>query len=430
MKEPLLVRVTRGLFLATIASIPFMTVNKKALGSVVTATDALFALTFGGFALCVVTRQLPLRRGRFYLPLVAYLGAMLLATAFAPERRVGRLAIEGYLMALGVLTYHLARGPRHLERAWIVWSASAALNSILILATVILFYGAGIKDPKRNPILWNAGSLPIGDYPRVKGLFLNANMTGAYLATSVCVALGLALVLPPERRRPAFVAAGLCGAAALFTYSTALGGLAIAVGLFAWLWRREVGKPRSFRLALPGAALFAAALLFVTAAYPKVENGAFAGLTASPRWLTWTTSFQTMSAHPLFGKGLGADLADVKFMTSRGVMERLTDPHNAWLSVGGQTGLVGLAAFVLLVATLARGFRGMTVTGPRPAVERTALMGALIVFLYQSFSASLEDVRHVWVVFGMLAASLSTPPDEQPAGEKGAESAEAPAVSP
>lgn len=408
--EPALVIAARVSFLATVATIPFMLPYREVLGSAVTATDAFAALTFVLFGLAVVTRKLPLRRGRFLVAVAAYLGAMLLATAFAPERRLGRLVIEGYLLALGVVAYHLARGPTHLARTWLVWSASAALNAAAMLATVVLFYAAGVKDPRKNPLLWNAGSLPVGDYPRVKGLFLNANMTASYLAVSACLALGLAMSLPPARRRFPLVAAALCCAAAVPTFSTALGGLALALGGLAWLWQKEAGKPRLLRAALPGAALFAGALLVVTAVYPRFDNSTFAGLEPSPRWLAWKTSLRTVLDHPIFGKGLGAELADARFLTSRGVAERLTDPHDAWLSVTGQSGLPGLAAFGFLIATLCRGFSGMTVTGERTAVQRTALMAALVVFLYQSMSASLEDVRHVWVLFGMLGAALETPP--------------------
>ena len=42
---------------------------------------------------------------------------------------------------------------------------------------------------------------------------------------------------------------------------------------------------------------------------------------------------------------------------------------------------------------------------PRSLV-RIALFGTWIVIVYQAFSCSLEDMRHVWLVLGMLAGAV------------------------
>jgi O-antigen ligase len=400
-------RVTTALFLVSVVAIPFMQPFViRIFGSAVQIADALFGLVAVAWGLSLLLGGSTLRRGRFYLWLGLFFGAVCLTTAVSPARNLGRLLIEIYLIGLSVLAYNLVRTQEDLRRTWAVWTGTAAFTALAILVSVVLFYAAGLKDPKTNHVLWTAGSLPTGNYPRVRGFFLNGNMTGNYLAVSACFAFGLAAVY--ERHRRLALAAGLgIGAASLFTLSTALGGLAIAVGLFAWLFQKGTRKSRWLLALLPLAAVFAAVLLGFTAAYPKrLETGVV--LAASPRWLTWASSWHSFLLHPWTGNGLGAELADVHYDTPRGVHEHLTDPHNAWLSLAGQMGLLGLFAFLLLLAWLARGLKGLAMVGDRAAIARAALLGALAVIVYQGFSCSLEDMRHVWLLFGLVAGVAET----------------------
>jgi len=403
------VRVTTTLFFAAIASIPFMRpFTIPLLGSAVQIADLLFALTGVAWVVSLVLGGATMRRGRFYVLLGVLFGAMCLTMALSPARNVGRLVIEIYLLGLSVLAYNVVRSLDDLRRTWTVWTATAMFTAAAILISAVLFYAIGLKDPKSNMVLWSAGSLPVGNYPRVRGFFLNGNMTGNYLAVSACFAVGLAALSDSEKhRRWALIAALAIAAATLFTLSTALGGLSISVGLFAWLLQKGTGRARALKALLPLASAGAFAMLLVTAAYPKkLETGLV--LVPSPRWLTWSSSWKSFVAHPLFGNGLGVPLADVHYDAARGVHEHLTDPHNAWLSVAGQTGLVGLAAFVALLVWFARGLRGMAMVGDRAGIARAALLGALVVVVYQAFSCSLEDMRHVWVLFGLMAGAVES----------------------
>lgn len=427
-------RGTMLLFFAGVAAVPFMQpFTLRLMGSAVQPADALFGLVGLAWIAALATGAMKLRRGRFYVYLAAFFGAMLLTTALSPSRSVGRLVIEIYLMGLGVLAYNLVRTGDDLRRTWAVWTATATVTAAAMLGSAALFYAAGLKDPKVNPILWTAGSLPTGNYPRVRGFFLNGNMTGAYLAVSACFAVGLASSSDKHRRLA--LAAGLAmSAAALFTLSTALGGLAIAIGMFAWRYEAarakaggesgaKAGATRALKALLPLAGLFAAALLVYTATYPK-RGDAGLSLEPSPRWLTWGSSWESFLRHPMFGNGLGAPLADVHYFAARGVHEHLTDPHNAWLSVAGQMGAVGLAAFVAMLVWLgtalferSKASEAERAGGFDRAAPRMVLAGAMIVILYQTFSCSLEDMRHVWLAFGLMAGLV----EREGASAKGAE---------
>ncbi len=403
------------LFLGGVAATPFMQpFSFKLLGSVVQPSDAIFALAGLAWLVALLLGGVTLRRGRSLVFFGLFLLAALLTTALAPHRSPSRVVIEVYLVGLGVMSYQIVRDIEDVRRTWLVWTGTATFTATAILLSTVLFYVAGLKSSDINPVLWKAGSLPVGDYPRVRGFFLNGNMTGNYLALSACLAFGLAAV-SERRRRFAFWAGIAIAAAALPTLSSALGGLAIAIGVFAWLLQTATQKNKPLKALLPLAGLFAFLLLLFTAGYPKKTDAGMV-IEASPRWLTWGSSFGSFLKHPLFGNGLGVELADVRYRTASGVHEHLTDPHNAWLSVGGQMGLFGLAVFVAMLAWFARGTRPVAIPSvarttsgaaadPRSLV-RIALFGTWIVIVYQAFSCSLEDMRHVWLVLGMLPGAV------------------------
>lgn len=398
------------LFFTGVATVPFMQpLTLKLLGSAVQPSDAVFALTGVVWLVALLSGGIRLRRGRFYVFLGLYLGASLITTAVAPTRSAGRLVIELYLLGLGFLAYNLVRDLDGLRRTLVVWTGTATFTAVCILVSCLLFYAIGLKDTAKNLILWKAGSLPVGNYPRVRGFFINGNMTGNYLAESACLAFGLA-ALSEKHRRFAFYAGLAISAAALPTLSTALGGLAIAIGLFAWLLHVRTQKLKLLKALLPLAAVFATLLLLFTAGYPKRTDAGIV-VESSPRWLTWNSSWGSFLKHPLFGNGLGVELADVYYDAPRGVHEHLTDPHNAWLSISGQMGLVGLAAFLALLIWLARGARPLAVIGDGKSMIRTALFGVWIVVVYQAFSCSLEDMRHVWLAIGLFAGLIESEPE-------------------
>lgn len=192
--------------------------------------------------------------------------------------------------------------------------------------------------------------------------------------------------------------------AAAFSLSPGLGGLLLVIAFGAWCeWHRS--RPRLVALAIVGSAIGAALFLLATIAVPT-PGAPFSlwHLRPSSRMLTWIGSFQTFLAHPWLGKGVGVDVVEIGYVNPSGVYEWLTDAHNTWLSVLAQEGIVGFAALVSIVVVLLRGTGFSMTSGER--VLRTGLMVAFATgFLYQGFSGSFENTRHVWLLIGLLAAS-------------------------
>jgi putative inorganic carbon (hco3(-)) transporter len=122
--------------------------------------------------------------------------------------------------------------------------------------------------------------------------------------------------------------------------------------------------------------------------------------------LTWRSALDTFRQHPVLGRGVGTGVAAVEFVAPSGNRHFLTDAHNTALSVAGETGLVGLITFGGVAAFLLAGLRPLGLNrGPEAAV-RTCLAVALVdALFYQGLTGSFEDSRHLWALFGLVAAA-------------------------
>jgi hypothetical protein len=390
-------RAFEKVFLALVAVLPVMQIHARFRGYVIPPADFLFPIATVAFALAVASGR-PLRRSVIDAPLAAYACALVLSALWSADRRVSavKLAGELYLLALAVLTVNYADSFAALRRLTLAWCAGVAICVAAGIAGLAGF-AAGARDQTSNIFLDSHGSLPPGSYPRLMASFVNANMMCAYLAGAV------ALVITAMRLRWIRGAGARClpiGAliVAAFSLSPGLGGLVLVLGL--WLARDFRERSARAAFALSAAAWIVAALFVIATAVPPGGRA-----DSSPRMLTWRSAWRTFVQHPVIGKGVGIEPADVRYTNPSGAIETLTDAHNAWLSVLAQEGIAGLAAFAWLIA------RAM----PRPSdverqrePERTIEFGAALAlgggFLYQSLTGSFEDARHVWVLIGVAAA--------------------------
>jgi O-antigen ligase len=166
-------------------------------------------------------------------------------------------------------------------------------------------------------------------------------------------------------------------------------------------------------------------MLAVTLVSPPREVRGLTALTRnrdlepSGRLQTWRDAAATWKRHPFLGQGPGTVVADVAYRTPSGTLRGLTDAHSVYLSVAAQTGILGLAALVLLFGgtfvrlagpSLARDSLAPVSPGPGSSahVERAwprALFAALLgAFFYQGLSGSFEETRHIWALLGLGAA--------------------------
>jgi O-antigen ligase len=406
--------------LALIASLAFMQPTVPWLGFQVVATDFLYLAVLAAGTVDVAQRRVQLTWHRGYWVLVFYLGAMLASAAAAgmPRQAIAKLATQVYLLSLPVLVCCLVRSERRLRQAMLVWIAGSGLVSLVGVLSLVVF----VVDP-HNLLLastsYGFGSLPPGGYPRLQLTFVNANMLCNYL--TVCLEIVLLAGWKGWIARVPFLLL-LAGVliSALFTISPGLGGIALVLGAWGW-FMLEGHRPVAARLSLAIGVVVAVAFVLAAATTPFGRPGdrvlftvPGTGIEVAPavRSYIWADALDTIAADPLFGRGIGSDPVLVHYQVPSGESQTLVDAHNVFLSVGAQCGLIGLAALAALLAFVWRqGLSRRACTNLVPVGLGFAFFNA---FAYQGLTGSFEDARHLWVLFGLLLASLELPPTNTP----------------
>lgn len=396
--------IAAWLLLALIVSLGIM---KPAIAYPIVFTDAIFVLLVVAFVAELWWSGRTIEWRREYSILLLYplsLAPSLLASADLGQS-VFKLATTVYLVGLALITASLVTSERMLRHAMIAWLAATAAMALLAVATLVAFYlapGSGLLGYS----LFHFGTLPPGNYPRFALTFFNANMLANYLTVS----LGLLLIARQRgwlSRRPAALLGVGIGVAAIPTISPGLGGMALALGVWAWVIQRN----RAALVLGSGVALLFVVALAVT---PIVHStapflieipGTNIVLAPAGRFLTWSAAAAEFARHPLIGHGIGIDAVDVRYFSPSSEMQSLSDAHNVFLNIAAQSGIIGLAGLLLLIAYAAR------LSLPwRPGSSKPASIGLGLIFLnafvYQGLGGSFEDARHLWVLLGLLIAAV------------------------
>lgn len=404
-------KISKWLFLFLIVSLPLIRpFNTIIFGLQVPSTDFIFLAVFAFWLLALLRRETFLKFDKFYIFIGLYAFALTVSSIFSiqPKQSFIKLAGEFYLFALAVLTFNLVQEKQFYKQVAIAWLIGTGLTILASIAGFILFY-LGYKTQADNYFLSQFGSLPAGNYPRIHALFANANMMCNFLNVSLMVAI-LAEKLNWLKKFWARILQTGIWFAAIFTFSSGLGGMVLSLGIWYWAILKEERKKFS-KILITSAILFALMVFGATLISPDTENTdqdfslpfSDKKLEVSVRVLVWENAFETFRKFPIVGQGTGTNAALVNYQTLSGDKQILLDAHNNWLNILGQTGLLGLIVFILLNAYLLTRCR----FNPEPLSEPNlihhglscAFLGA---FLYQGLSGSFEDARHLWILFGML----------------------------
>lgn len=399
---PRLVQISEWVFLALVVVLPVMQPSLLQFGTFpIPIADALFLVAMTAAGLGWLQGPRKLRVAAWPLAVLAYLAASALSAAWSIDIRSSAIKLAGttYLCGLGWLTFQHASTPRGLRRVTTAWCLGTAITIGAAAVGVVLFY-AGVTGAA-NPFLYPFGSLPPGPYPRVMALFLNANALCTYAAASAMIALSATAAgdLPAWAGRLLFAGSV---ATAVLTVSPVIGGLLLALAL----WYAAALRPRrplAARYLSVLGGLAALAFLAATTVSPTGEG-------PSSRVMVWNEAWQVFLQNPLLGIGLGEEVAHVHYLNASGELEYLTDAHNLWLSILAQQGLVGAAAFALVIALLIWPAERLSPSGEPRAVRRSGLvLGLLAGVLYAGLSGAFEDTRHVWVLMGLAASARFAP---------------------
>jgi hypothetical protein len=257
-------------------------------GYPVFVADALFIVLAVLCGWAIVTRRTTIVWSPWHAAIAAFAAIGLLSAAVSndPDVSLMRGAGNGFLGALAVLGAHYGRDERLQKSILFAWIAGT-VATVGAAAIGLVLFAAG---DSANRFLYGFGSLPAGSYPRVQGLFVNANMLCTYLAAAVFMVMAGARAQLIERRVAVPLTAAILIVAA-FTLSPGLGG--IALGLSLW-WSAQTTGAVARRIGYAGAGV---ALLFVVAILgsPTMLQGESAGVDFEPssRVLAWRDAART-----------------------------------------------------------------------------------------------------------------------------------------
>jgi hypothetical protein len=405
-------KICKGLFLLFVVSLPLVRpFNTDIFGFQAPYADFIFLAVFAIWLLAMLRGECKFQFHKFYIFIALYGLALTISTILSTEtkRSFFKLLGEFYLFAVAVLTFNLVREKSFYKRIVGAWLIGTGLTILASLAGCGLFY-LGSKTQADNYFLSHFGSLPAGNYPRIRALFANANMMCNFLNVSLLLAV-LAEKAGWLKKTPArILQTGIWGAA-VFTFSAGLGGMVLSLGIWFWAVFCENKKPLLSKTALFSAILFAALVFCSTLISPDTNNTAqefslpFSDqkVEASVRVLVWENALENFGEFPFVGRGTGTNAATLKYSTLSGDNQILLDAHNVWLNVLGQTGLFGWCAFISLTVFLITRCRFRFDKLTEQNLVQLALSGAFVgAFLFQGLSGSFEDARHLWILFGAL----------------------------
>lgn len=400
------------LFLLLIASLGFMRPSIGFEGMALQASEILFASLAVVLSIAIALRRRSIEWDRSYFFFGAFALAMALSAAFSIQPRNSAIKLTGivYLVGLAIAAFNLVTSVDAVRRLVLVWIATSSLVSLIAAVTVVLFY-IDRDSAWHGVFLHHYGSLPIGNYPRVHATFLYPAMLCNYLSVGALFLLG-AWKAGWVRGWLTAATLSLHGIAAIFTLTPGFGGFVAILAIWAGSLLFDKGRRgRGILWVCVGIAAVVASTAAATLSIWAIETSPYtfqvlgARLDPTQRLLAWQESARTFAIDPIFGKGLGMDVASVRFRAPSGQMQMLTDAHNTGLSVAAQTGVIGLIAIVALCAYVLR--RGWSFAKPSSSIDwisRAAVIAFLGGFVLQSFVGSFEDARHLWVLMGITLA--------------------------
>lgn len=405
-----ILNAARWLMVLYVLALPIVRpLDTRILGIHIFATDLIFAAAFLFWIASLLSRRLWFE-SRYLIFAGAFFLALLLSSVFSIEPRKSFLKLSGvfYLIAVSIVIADLVRDPSFLKKLTFAWLAGAmltVLGSGLGLAGFIF----GFDSPATNFFLFGFGSLPPGDYPRVRAFFENPNMMANYINVAIMIVLGGWRAGWLAARTAWGVAILLLGSA-LLAVSPGVGGILLSLGL--WIWfapARHKGRARTPTLV---GCIALALLAFLSTTISPVVRDQEKSITLpvidrqiepSVRALVWLNSIERGSQYPILGRGPGTDAAFLRYQVASGQKQLLRDAHQAWLNVFGQAGVIGLAAFIALCWYLFTICRFRAPDDSEQSVMLVACSCAFVgAFLFQNLFGSFEDARQLWVLIGML----------------------------
>ncbi len=348
VSETPLIRYSRWALAVTVACMPLFVVRYRIGPIPTTLLENLVLITIALYALGrYQTREWHPARTSLEIPIALLLIAGIVGIAISPDH-LGALGIyRAYFIepvAVFYIAIDLVRTPQQFR---------VILLGLAIGATIFALMNLGAWAIA----LAHHQVIQTGDAP--EALYTSPNAVAMYLEPPLAIAAGFGLYADNGRdRRIAIACLVFVLAAVVFTLSRA-GLLTLTVlALVAIITMPQ----RRLKLALLGGAVLGAIAVLQI---PYIQTRFFRQLdptynqnTFEGRLQIWSDTLHMLRDHPILGAGLRAYTQVMAPYVSTHRIPELY-PHNVYLAMWSEVGLLGLAAFVaLLVMLLWRGWRG------------------------------------------------------------------------
>lgn len=437
-RDPLMV-----LYMAFLVSLPLVRPPALSVGGApVQVADLLIVAVYALWAYRLVKGRARIRGGGLILAAGLYIVVLAVSCLFGADPLKKSLlklaAYSAYLLfpALSVSVLDSEERLAQAVRGWLIGG---------LVAVGIGLFGLGAWYADRHGFgkpfaCATYGLLPSGNYPRLCASFQSPNLFANYLIVILALALACGTLLARSAYVAVAVAAGTV--VMMFTLSAGFGGYVIAGAMVLIASFRMRGAPAPLArvparlrdgVIAAGAGLLAVffAVTMISMFVPRGEGHLTVGsqdvrFMAGSRPSIWKSAVETIKQRPVLGKGYGTMVAfsnDPKVFLSPDQLSKLKGPvagaplegHNVWLSVTGQAGILGLAAFGFLLYRLMQGLpalRTRSINSPSPSPDLALLPVALIAalagaFFYHGLFGALEEARHLWPFLGLAAAAVS-----------------------
>jgi O-antigen ligase len=279
---------------------------------------------------------------------------------------------------------------------------------VIVFSAVLISLDAGVQyfrgvDFLRGYIMGGQG------HNRLRASFIGPNDFACWLITVICILTGLLLsryLMRSLVKRLGLSILIFCLLICIgLTYSRAA-WLGLAVGLMIIAWYRIKRLSKRTRVL---SVLLISVLIVGTFSFLPVRMKERAGYINSSRFLRWGQGLSMLKDYPVFGTGLSTymQISSKYPIMVRGQGEFY--PHNSYLHMAVETGLLGLLCFLLILVS---GYRLII-----KALRKTdnplllGLMGGISAFLVHSFFEtnlySLQLAVLFWFMFGLALAIVN-----------------------
>jgi O-antigen ligase len=400
VSEAPLIRYSRWALAVTVACMPLYVVRYRIGPIPTTLLEDLILVTIGLYvAGRLQTRDWRPARTSLEIPTALLLIAGLIGIAISPDH-VGAVGIyRAYFIepvALFYVAIDLLGTPRELRVVLIGFAIGATIFALMNLGSWA--FALARHEPIHS-----------GDAP--EALYTSPNAVAMFLEPPLAIAAGFALYAEDRRnRRVAIVCLLFLLAALVFTLSRA-GLLTLSVlALVAVITMPN----RRVKAVLLGGALVGG---FAVAQIPIVHERLARQLdpnynfnTFEGRLQIWSDTLHMLRDHPLLGAGLRAyTQVMAPYVTGNRIPELY--PHNVFLAMWSELGLLGLVAFVVLLGMLlwrgwqgfytAHGFTRPLLWGTSAAFTAIAVHGLFDTPYYKN-DLSVE----FWIVAALQVAAI------------------------